>query len=186
MAWDKTQPQTTTKLKLVPSVITPNWDAIEDGTVPHQRVRLTKRVAPLPLDPALVADTVQVYSKLDATSGQTELYSINSAGTVTQLTRGTIPQLVPTASSLGATGRFYYPGGLVMGWTRVTAPVGNNVLAYGTAYSVLYSVQFTMINANNTFNPTTLYIVSPGLASATVRNDTGQPFDLYLLTLGQP
>ena len=138
MAWDTTQPTTATKLRLVPSVINPNWVAIQNGEVPCVKWRLSEQAA----DPALVANAVQLYSKEDATSGYTELFCINSNGDAIQLTQGAVEQLTPLAPTLGATGQAYLPGGLLVQWGTQTGPGSGTTwtVTFATAFSAIYAV----------------------------------------------
>jgi len=132
MAWDKTQPTTATKLRLVPSVITPNWDALENGDVPYVKLRLAEQAS----NPSNVANVAYLYSKEDAATGFTELFSINSNGNATQLTKSSVIQLTPTAPTLSSTGRVYLPGGLLIQW-GVTAGTfdGGTTVSFSTAFS---------------------------------------------------
>ena len=142
MAWDKTQPTTATKLRLVPSVITPNWDAIEAGTVPHEKLRLAEQAAA----PASVANVTYLYSKEDAATGYTELFSINSNGNATQLTKGAVAQVTPTAPTLAASGAFYIPGGLLMQW-------GSASNTWNGGASITFPIAFSAAPYSVTANP---------------------------------
>lgn len=128
--WDPTQPLTTTKLRLVPSVITPNWDAIEDGDVPHVKVRLAEQAG----NPTQEANRAFLYAKEDPTNGYTETFAINSNGNVVQLTRG-----VPTIS---ASGYVYLPGGVLMQWgTNSAVWNGTPTITFPLAFSAApYSI----------------------------------------------
>ena len=76
MAFDKTQPTDTTKIRNLGVVIRPNWVAIEeaDSTFRPYALNLQNRT-PLGVsnDPASIADTYILYEKDDG-SGNPELF----------------------------------------------------------------------------------------------------------------
>lgn len=132
MAWDTTKPTTGTKLRLVPSVITPNWDAIETGEVPYDKLQLQEQAG----NPTNAANTAYLYSKEDAATGYTELFSINSNGNAIQLTKGAVAQLTPTAPTLSTTGKVYLPGGVLMQWGSAAGTwSGGTTITYSVAFS---------------------------------------------------
>lgn len=147
MPWDITQPTTATKLRLVPSVITPNWSAIQNGDVPAIKLRIVNNGAP-----AALAGSVYLYSTVDGTTGFNELYAVNSNGNLTQLTRSNVFQLTPTAPLNAGAGYFYLPGGLLFQWGANTAIWnGTNDALFPIAFSAApYSV-----TANQQFSTTT-------------------------------
>lgn len=181
MAWDKTQPLVTTKLRLVPSVITPNWQALEEGSVPHEKIMLAERAA----DPAAVVDRVHIYSKEDATSGFTELYSINSNGNVIQLTKGTLGPL-PAAPGLNAVpGRVYFSNSLCIAWNYVVIGAGYTWVPYGTAFGTVYSVQLTTRgDVAGQHDVDTKIFGAPLADRVQVYNPTGVVYAVYVTVIG--
>ena len=92
MTFDPTQPTDTTKIRNLGVVIRPNWEAIEEGETsfaPYS-VNLQDRT-PLGVsnDPTAMTspDACRVYCKQDG-NGNPELYAIDPAGNVIQITQG--------------------------------------------------------------------------------------------------
>lgn len=86
MAWDKTQPTNTTKIRNLGVVITPNWDAIEtaDNTFQPQALNLTDRdAAGLASNPTAISTAYIPFCKKDA-SGKPELFGIDFSSKVIQ------------------------------------------------------------------------------------------------------
>lgn len=90
MAFDKTQPTDTTKIRNLGTVIRPNWDAIEtaDSTFKPYAINLQNRT-PLGVsnDPATIADSSIIYVKDDG-AGNPELYSKDGSGNIIQMSEG--------------------------------------------------------------------------------------------------
>jgi len=90
MAFDKTQPTDTTKIRNLGVVIRPNWVAIEEGdsTFRPQAINLQNRT-PLAAsnDPATIADTSIFYVKDDG-AGNPETYNKDGSGNIMQFTEG--------------------------------------------------------------------------------------------------
>jgi hypothetical protein len=88
VAFDKTQPTDTTKIRNLGVVIRPNWVAIEQGddTFRPLAENLQNRTpSALPPDPTLLADTSKLYCKEDG-SGVAELFNMDATGQIIQLT----------------------------------------------------------------------------------------------------
>lgn len=89
MAFDKTQPTDTTKLRNLGVVIRPNWVAIEeaDSTFRPYALNFQNRT-PLGVsnDPASIADTSIIYCKDDA-DGNPELFAEDASANIVQLTQ---------------------------------------------------------------------------------------------------
>jgi len=105
MAWDKTQPQGSTKIRNLGDVITPNWDAIETGdtTFKPQAINLAfSGAAPAHLD-----DTIRLYSIKDG-SGIPQAYTIDQNDVITKLSGGSLTAASP--------GKMILPNGLTMIW----------------------------------------------------------------------
>ena len=109
-AWDKTQPQNTTKLRNLGDVIRPNWVAIEqaEDTFLPIALNLADRT-PLGVanDPTAIAASVIAYSKQDG-AGKPQAYTIDPDSVITQLTGGSLTAANP--------GKLILPNGLVMIW----------------------------------------------------------------------
>lgn len=86
MAFDKTQPTDTTKIRNLGVVIRPNWVAIEsaDSTFQPYALNLTDRdAAALASDPTAISTAFITYCKQDA-SGDPEFYGIDPDSNVLQ------------------------------------------------------------------------------------------------------
>ena len=177
--WDPTQPLTTTKLRLVPSVITPNWDAIEDGDVPHVKVRLAEQAG----NPTNEANRAFLYAKEDPSNGFTETFAINSNGSVVQLTRG-----VPTIS---ASGYVYLPGGVLLQWgTNAAVWNGTPTIAFPLAFS---AAPYSITANTKTAGSSSRAFVTVGTLTTTTWTPTlyadggvvaGTSRDLYWMAIG--
>ena len=111
MAWDITQPTNTTKLRNLGVVIRPNWSAIEtaDSTFIPEALNLADRTAGVivPTDPAVIADTVILYSKQDG-AGKPQAYAVDPDNVKTPLTGG--------SSTQTANGKLLLPNGMTLIW----------------------------------------------------------------------
>lgn len=105
MAWNRSLPANATKLRLTPSILQANWDAIEFGQVPYDYLRLEKQGAA----PARVANHGLVYS-LNPGSGFTELYfrDDRNPSLQTRLTNN---------GGIGALGQLIYGSAIVLSGT---------------------------------------------------------------------
>lgn len=136
MAWDKNLPADTTALRLGPSYQRDNWDAIETG---DDTLKVAKwNLAQQGSAPGSIATTYQIFSKQG--NSKSELFGINSAGNVTQLTRG-IP-------SPGSDGNTFLPGtvasgGLLIEWGR-SAGITNNGTITVSSMTEVYQATFTI------------------------------------------
>ena len=141
MAFDKTQPTNTCKIRNLGDVIRPNWVAIEEGLSSFRVASLNvanRTVLGIPGNPAAIASTDILFSKSDA-SGNTQLYVIDPASRVTQIT----VSASPTSNTNGFT---WLPGGMLMQWGH-TGGIASNadaVVGFVTPFSaVVYNVQIT-------------------------------------------
>jgi len=81
MAWDKTLPNNTTKIRNYPTVLTANFAAVEEGqdSLQQWKANFIERNA-IPSAPAVtptrIDDTMQVFSKQNA-DGETDLYVLD-------------------------------------------------------------------------------------------------------------
>ena len=96
MAYDKTLPTNSTKIRNYPTVLTDNFAAIEEGDISlkHWQVNFIERNAvpgapPPANDPTRADDTMILFSKQDA-AGETELFFMDdqNPANVTQVTQG--------------------------------------------------------------------------------------------------
>ena len=83
MAWNKDQPQNSTKLRLSAAIIRANWAAIETGGVPYDYLKLSEQLA----DPTRVDDYGWLFTKEE--DSQTELFYMDdrNPAVVTQITK---------------------------------------------------------------------------------------------------
>ena len=89
MAWDTLQPTNTTKIRNLGVVIRPNWAAIQtaDSTFTPDAFNFRDRTAAgLPVNPTAIATAYISFCKQDA-AGNPELFGIDAASNVTQLTK---------------------------------------------------------------------------------------------------
>lgn len=87
MAFDKTQPTDTTKVRNLGTVIRPNWVAIEEGDSSFRAYALNyQNRTPLGVsnDPATIADTYILYEKDDG-AGNPELFGKDGSGNIMQM-----------------------------------------------------------------------------------------------------
>lgn len=159
MAWDKNLPADDTELRLGPSYIRDNWAAIEgaETTLGQVGVNLAEQAGDL----ALNASTYRLYSKNDGTN--TELYGINSAGNVAQLTKG-----LPVLAAAGST---FLPGGLILAWGQDATGANVTVAAMTTIYQVVATVKDTS--------------GTPTDRNIAVNSVVGNVFKIYSSTAGQ-
>lgn len=142
MAWDKNFPANDTQLVLGPSFIRNNWEAIEtaDTSLGQTGINLSKQSEDL----SLFDDTYRLFSKSDGTN--TELFGINSAGNVVQLTRGS-----PSPASSGYT---FLPGttasgGIRLVWGRSTG-ISNDDTITVSGLTTIYQATFTIEDSSAT------------------------------------
>ena len=88
MAWDKTEPKDTTKLRNLGVVIRPNWEAIESAEATFKPVGLNldnRTALVIANDPTAIADSVILYSKEDG-AGDPQGYAIDPDDSISHLT----------------------------------------------------------------------------------------------------
>lgn len=89
MAFLATEPQDTTKIRNLGTVIRPNWSAIQtgDSTFKPYALNLIERTSvPVAGDPTAIADTFIIYCK-DDPDGNPEFFGIDAGSQVIQLTQ---------------------------------------------------------------------------------------------------
>lgn len=175
MAWDKTLPADTTELRLGPGYIRDNWDAIEtaDTSLLLTGVNLDEQAGDLSLN----ASTYRLFAK--SANGNTELFGINSAGNVAQLTRG--------APSPGASGYTFLPGttaagGLRLVWGR-SSGISNNGTITVSDLTTIYQATFTIEDSSAT-PASRAYISSIATNVITVKVPTGGTVVLRWFAIG--
>ena len=127
MAWDKTKPANSSKLRNLGVEIRPNWEAIEsaDNTFKPQGLNFDDRTAlGIANDPTAIADAVIAYCKQDD-SGDPQLYAINPASVISQLTG---------PFSAAASGTTTIQGGIVLKWGTSNGNGAGIVNTFGTAF----------------------------------------------------
>lgn len=148
MAWDISEPQDTTKIRDLGTVIRPNWVAIDqaESTFTPIAFNFANRTPdPAANDPAAIADTYILYCK-DDSGGDPELFGIDESSNIIQFTNG-----APTAANPGSV---FLPGGLIMKWGSATVGSGVTAIAYSSAFpNNVYSIVLQSINtATSTYS----------------------------------
>jgi len=140
MAWLITEPQDTTKIRDLGTVIRPNWVAIDqaESTFTPIAFNFANRTPdPAPNDPAAIADAYILYCK-DDSGGDPELFGIDESSNIIQFTNG--------APTVAQNGFCFLPGGLFLQWGRGLIAGGGTTAAvvFPTAFSAAaYSVVST-------------------------------------------
>ena len=141
MAWDKTFPTASTKIRNLSTGIPNNWDAIEtaDSTFIPEALNLLNRASDggLSNDPTAIADTVILYSKEDS-NGDAQLYAIDPSSNITQLTQ--------FSTSEASNGSMTFPGGLTFIWGQTTGTTGSKTFHTAFANNI-FNLQVSMIAA---------------------------------------
>lgn len=83
MVWNPSRPADSDRIRLSAGLLRDNFQAIEDGNVPYTTISLEQQASFPPL-----ANHNRLYGYLNATSGNTELMSVNNAGQIVYLTEG--------------------------------------------------------------------------------------------------
>ena len=138
MAWDSTKPTDSEKLRVVPSLIRNNFQAVEDADdigianmLEMRSAQLYNRQYVTTDDPTTSAGTQYLYCRND-NQGVQETFTKDSAGNIIQLTNdGNLGSLITRvqASSIS------FDGALLLGKLNVVPAWGfvqNNILAYGS------------------------------------------------------
>ena len=190
MAWDDTLPANSTKIRNYPTVLTDNFQAIEQGgiTLKHWQVNFIDRQqvpgAPPPAaTPTSATDTMIMYSNEDALTN-TELFVMNDLGTIIQMTQGS-PNL--PAGAFAGNGEMFLPGGILIKWASFTTTNGSTIEWEGIGANQLNLTKFP----NNCFN---VQITSRNLSiSSSVNTVTKDSFvisfspgtrDFYVFAIG--
>ena len=152
MAFNKNEPQDTTKIRNLSTILTDNFTGIQEGDASFApwALNLIRRNGAAPsVDPTAIADNIILYSK-DSSAGQAELYAINEASGISQITGG-----APTATT---TGSVFIPGGIIIKWGQFTFSGNTNTQAYATPFPT--SGLCTLISPFNNIAATREFYVS--------------------------
>lgn len=183
MAYDKTLPSNTTKIRNYPTVLTDNFSAIEQGDISlkHWQINFIERNAvpgapPPANDPTRADDTIILFSKQDGAS-ETELYFMDdrNPANIVQLTEaGKVgsanTQFVAQDISFAAETATYNSGNMVAYWAKISSAgaiqgssggvtsargsVGNYTVTFTVPQgSVNYGVNVSVKNNNSSDNP---------------------------------
>lgn len=154
MAFDKTQPQNTTKLRNLGVVIRPNWDAIEtaDSTFIPEALNLADRTAAgIANDPTAIADSVILYSKQDG-SGNPQSFAIDPSSNIYQLTGNSFTETVNAGTAAGTlykVVRFVGDGTRIVEYSGTTAAFsGNATVTFPEALGVIYTATVSANDVN--------------------------------------
>ena len=148
MAWDKTLPANSTKIRNYPTVLTDNFSAIEEGelTLKHWQVNFIERDAvpgapPPTNDPTRADDTMILFSKQDP-AAETELFFMDdqNPANIVQLSEtgklgSALTQLVLLNISFGSETTEYVSDNLVGYWA--TVDTGGNILSQSGGLSAV-------------------------------------------------
>lgn len=184
MVYDATEPKNTTKIRNLGVVIRPNFEAIEiaDSSFKPYATNFANRTPlAVPNDPAAIVNSYILYNKEDS-HGKQQLYAIDSASKITQLTN----TLVPLAASTGYT---WLPGGILLQWGKETVPAGeSNAITFLVAFQhAPYDIQLTAIRSvGSTTN--SMYLSSTHPATNTdfrIINTASSAHDCFWLAIGK-
>ena len=185
MPFDKTQPTNTTKIRNLGTVIRANWDAIElgDSSFKPQVLNLANRTpAIVPIDPVAVPNTYQLYCKQDS-AGSAQLYGINQASTIVQISNAWAPVSAQNGYS-------WLAGGMLIQWGLKHANGGVNTLfTFPIPFSkVPYSIQLTQSRSTGG-SATACYVVDDAGKAPTINNfnvyKEGGGQDVYWIAIGE-
>lgn len=179
MAWDKSEPQDTTKIRNLGAVIRNNNAAIEDAESSFKPVAMNlNNRTPLAVsnDPTQIADSYIVYCK-DDTAGNPELFGIDDAGNVSQLTT--------RSNTLSANGHALIAPGVMMQWGTDGATAVHNV-TFPTAFSSsAWSVTAVPIAGDGKRTVGVSSISSTGFTAITGEGGVGnQAYAIYWQAIG--
>jgi len=162
MAYDKTQPTDTTKIRNLGVVIRPNWVAIEDGddTFRPLAVNLQNRTpSASPNDPVLLADTSKLYCKDDG-SGVAETFDMDAAGNIIQMTEagklgsqntGIYTNSISFDGGTSAFTKILQPSGWLISNSAGVLQSGSGDLTVSRDSAGLYTIGFVVAPATTTF-----------------------------------
>jgi hypothetical protein len=129
MAWNRDEPQNTTKIRDLGTVLRPNFQAIDSADSSFKPIALnlsdrdTDPLSPSS-DPTAIADAYLLYCKQDST-GAAEFFGIDANSVISQFTS--------TDQTLAQSGHALLPPGILMNWGRAT------ILNGGTTVSIVFT-----------------------------------------------
>ena len=190
MAWDKSLPSNTTKIRNYPTVLTANWQAIEENDTGVVATSLNQWAIHL-IDrstiggsntPSRLDDINQIYSRNDGSTNQLFMLDSENPANEIQLTRS-------TEVTVGANGQTFLPGGVLFQWFTVTCPNSPTDVAhtFPTAFpSAIYNINFTASADSVSNTLTDIYVISATVSTTgfSTRNSTGKTFTLYVQAIG--
>lgn len=182
MAFDKTQPTNTTKIRNLGTVIRPNWQAIEEGGVsfkPYATNFANRTPLAVPNDPPAIANTFILYCKQDST-GLPQLYGCDQTGRILQISSRLTPNNV-------ANGYTWLPGDLLMQWGKVSVPSGTSGnITFPLAFAAVpYNVQITIIRSAGA-GSNSIYVLDASVTATRFKTEnTGSgAHDIYYMAIG--
>jgi len=181
MAWNAALPADSTPLRLGPTYIRANWDAIVDATSGFKPVGLNlNNRTPLAVsnNPTAISDALILFSKEDS-SGSPQLFAIDEGSNVYQLTK------VPISSTSPAYGTNYsaqYGDGFYVSYGRISWSGASQAVTFATAFpNNLLSLSLTPVGA--AANISAWNVQSPSTTGFTaVGSNTGSAF--YYMAIG--
>jgi len=188
MAWNNALPGNAEKIRLLGEVIRPNWIAIEENDTAVAATSLNQWVVHL-IDratiggantPARIDDVGMLYCRNDGTNNELYFQDSKDPANEVQLTRS---DKVTDA----ANGQTFLPGGILLQWFTVSAPAGNTVVTFPTAFPTsVYNVTLTPQLTTSNVTDVDIYIRSAvTTVDFTVRNSTGVTYTLFVQAIGK-
>ena len=174
-AWDATQPTDNTKLRLGPGLVRANWDALQAGECPFDALELVEQAASPPAGITPAAGFGFLYSFLSG--GNTELFFVNGASTVSQLTN---------LQKTNVDTRYVIttPWNLIIAWgSRSVTSAGHSFTwqSVGNAFSSAPFVIATVSDSAGTTNVTTYNVTVTG---ASLKTSAAGPYTVYYIAIG--
>ena len=155
MAFEKTEPTDTTKLRNLGTVIRPNWEAMvtADSTFMPEALNLADRTAlGVANDPTALVDSVIAYSKQDG-AGKPQAYTIDPDSVISQLTGGSTSSSVNGGTAGGTIKKVVIFVGttkliLYSGTTGVITSAAGKTVVFPEAYTTIYTAVATANDGN--------------------------------------
>lgn len=197
MAWDKTLPSNTTKIRNYPTVLTDNFSAIEEGdlTLTHWQVNFIERNAvpgapPPANDPTRQDNTMILFSKQDG-GGNTELFFLDdrSPANNIQLTEN---GYIGSSSTKISLNEFTFDSGTTTfnennvinahgAFNSAGAAIYVNACTVAKAGTGRYNVTFTTPRANTNYAVTAICDDTGNSRVAKLGNVTVNGFQLHVV-----
>lgn len=189
MAWSASTPSNSTKIRNYPTVLTNNWQAIEENDSGVVADSLNQWVVHL-IDrstiggsntPSRLDNVNQLYTRNDGSTNQLFMLDSENPANEIQLTRS-------TEVTVGATGQTCLPGGVLLQWFTSTCAPGNQSHTFPTAFpSAIYSINFTPYLNSSSNKDVDIYIIQSSISVSgfQTRNRTAQTFTIYVQAIGK-